>query len=921
MKRLLTFLLAASALSAGFAYALPDPPAPTFRNVTVHDPSVIRVNGVFYIFGSHMAAARSSDLMAWTSISSPFANPAQELAAALAWSATPTSPSAHWAPAVIRLADGRFYFYYCTGNLAAPTGYLGLAVSNNVEGPYTNLGLIRRSGESGFNANIHPNSVDPHTFFDSDGNLWMVYGSYSGGIFILRMDPNSGFPTRSQDWGTRLIGGNHSRIEAPFILYSPETEYYYLFLSFGGLASDGGYNMRMARSRHPAGPYFDSAGTDMRNARGPPGSFFDDAAIAPHGAKLAGNFRFLHFPGEPLTTSAGYRSPGHNSAYFDSATGKYLNIFHTRFVGTGQHAEAHQVRVHQMFMNEDGWLVMAPHRYAGETIRDYSLEEIVGHYKFINHGAHGKAITAEVVESVIVTLRSNGLITGAVSGGWQLRERSRVDLTINGVLHRGVFIRQWDHDNRVWVTAFTALSAATGAPVWGSKVAIPPQPMALQPVADRMIRYGESLRLSLNATGGDLFYTLVSAPQGMSVNSATGEIEWRPLLTQTAASFPVVARAEVHGAFAETTFNVTVAPVGNLNRIDLDFTSAVSDGSIRDATGQSTGFTRRLAGTGGQIPGNDPNLRLNNADGHLLLGSTRSDFNGQAGMGINSSPGIALSDLGFTGGEDFAVKATFKPLPPLEFIDQVGVFVGASGAALTRAGIIVFSAPERYAVHTQNGADHDARFQGTGFNGNDGMTVIITREAGIWRYFVDGIEWNPMSNSQKIEPAYLNFRADLIAGVFAINPFNNNPKQVRLDSFSVMVVNGDRPLTQIEAWRAKHFGSTEPVGNAADLADADGDGLPNLIEYALGGNPNLAGDGVGRISVSDVGGFLRLTFSHVGDLALTYQIEAASSLGGPWTAVHTYPAFTATGTQTHIDTAPASASNRRFLRLRVSIAE
>ena len=49
--------------------------------------------------------------------------------------------------------------------------------------------------------------------------------------------------------------GNHLRIEAPYILYSPETEYYYLFLSFGGLAADGGYNIRVCRSENPDGPY------------------------------------------------------------------------------------------------------------------------------------------------------------------------------------------------------------------------------------------------------------------------------------------------------------------------------------------------------------------------------------------------------------------------------------------------------------------------------------------------------------------------------------------------------------------------------------------------------------------------------------------------------------------------------------------
>jgi len=67
----------------------------------------------------------------------------------------------------------------------------------------------------------------------------------------------------------------------------------YLFLSFGGLTADGGYNIRVARSQNPDGPYYDAEGNNMINCRGPAGSFFDDRAIEPYGVKLMGNFRFV----------------------------------------------------------------------------------------------------------------------------------------------------------------------------------------------------------------------------------------------------------------------------------------------------------------------------------------------------------------------------------------------------------------------------------------------------------------------------------------------------------------------------------------------------------------------------------------------------------------------------------------------------
>src|SRR5690606_11131642 len=110
------------------------------------------------------------------------------------------------------------------------------------------------------------------------------------------------------------------------------SEYYYLFVSYGGLAADGGYNIRVGRSRAPDGPFVDAAGTDLATVKGAPGSLFDDASIAPHGVKLMGGYQFLAVAGEPSTSTTGYLSPGHNSGYYDADTGNHFLVFHTRFV-------------------------------------------------------------------------------------------------------------------------------------------------------------------------------------------------------------------------------------------------------------------------------------------------------------------------------------------------------------------------------------------------------------------------------------------------------------------------------------------------------------------------------------------------------------------------------------------------------------
>jgi len=458
----------------------PPPPSPTitFANVSVHDPSVIKVGSEFYIFGSHLGAAKSTDLMNWTLVAdgvtnanSLFTNVLTELQDTFAWSQS----NDLWAPDVVRLGDGKFYFYYdsCRGD--APLSALGVAVADSVSGPYTNKQIILKSGMTGlsedgvtnYDARVHPNVIDPNTFFDAGGNLWMIYGSYSGGIFILAMDETTGLPEPGQGYGKHLMGGNHARIEGAYVLHNADTGFYYLFVSFGGLAANGGYNIRVARSQAPDGPYFDGAGTDMATVVGNPNVLFDDAPIAPHGMKLMGNFQFANATGETGTLT-GYVSPGHNSAYFDSGLGKYFLIFHTRFPSRG---EQHEVRVHEMFFNSEGWPVVAPFRYAPLSlanpaqVTEVTNAQVAGAYKVINHG---KDISATIKASDALRLNVDGTVSGAATGTWLHRGNNLVDVVLSGTIYNGVLSRQWNTNANNFVVTFTAQTTA-GISLWGSR--------------------------------------------------------------------------------------------------------------------------------------------------------------------------------------------------------------------------------------------------------------------------------------------------------------------------------------------------------------------------------------------------------------------------------------------------------------------
>lgn len=439
---------------------------PEFADVSVHDPSVIKADDTFYIIGSHMQFAKSQDLMKWEQISNSvsedtlFENIREELAEEFEYAQTDTL----WASDIQQFKNGKYYLYYCLCQGTSPLSVMGVAVSDSIEGPYEKVESFLYSGTSpqfgeAYNAAIHPNAIDPHVFYDNEGKLWMVYGSYSGGIFILEMDDETGLPKDRNSYGTHLMGGNHSRIEAPYIQYNQENGYYYLFTSFGGLDVDGGYNLRVARSKNPDGPYEDSQGNPMAEVKGKFGTVFDDASIQDFGTKIMGNFLYTE---NTSNEGVGYVSPGHNSTYYDEETNQYYLIFHTRFPNSGEY---HSVRVHQMFFTEAGWPVVSPLRYSEETIADYTKNQVTGVYTLISFD---KFLTDDLKEPQEITVEKNGTIKGDRTGTWELAEKNSQEdssVVIDDTVYKGKFLSGWDENQQKQVMTFTGTSEA-GVPLF-----------------------------------------------------------------------------------------------------------------------------------------------------------------------------------------------------------------------------------------------------------------------------------------------------------------------------------------------------------------------------------------------------------------------------------------------------------------------
>lgn len=547
-------------------------------------------DGTYYVLGTHTASASSSDLIQWTQINTDYGNVddtpfygnlLETFEKPFKWAGYDDGDCsgggyAIWAPDAIwnpyyEWEDGTTgaYMLYCCTSSTWRRSCISYLVSRTFEGPYDYVDTIMYSGftengepdgkssrntkwdndylnlteliglgsenggidevsenwftsDGGWDNTYAPNAIDPNIFFDADGEkLYMSYGSWSGGMFLLELDRATGeaiYPgVDSVDevsgnyvdryFGVHLIGANHQSGEAPYIRYDSETGYYYLYVTYGGLTAEGGYNMRLFRSENPTGPYLDAAGGNAAD---------NGTANDLYGIKLIGNYSFYN--------QIGKRAAGHNSALIDDDGSHYL-VYHQRFDIEPQ-LEAHEVRVHQQFINEDLWPVTAVYEYRGEQPENYEDGDVVGSYEFINHGTK---TSGDMLETQMLTLNEDGTVSGAAAGTWAKTDSGKgydyVTFVMNDITYKGIFFRQHKENAETEpVMTFTAIGNDNTS-IWGSMIDMEDNEMVadmasvslgqLIPSATK-----ENIDLPSSVMGADVTWTTGDA----SVISETGEV-------------------------------------------------------------------------------------------------------------------------------------------------------------------------------------------------------------------------------------------------------------------------------------------------------------------------------------------------------------------------------------------------------------
>lgn len=426
------------------------------ENASVHDPSVFydEESETYYAFGSHFAVASSTDLVNWHQVSAD--NEAEKLYGTSDWKSVLTAgvadvnPAASivstWAPDV-EYYNGKYYMYYSlTYSFGSNYSAIGRVSADSVMGPYSGDTVVVSSVGA---SSSSPNCIDPELFYDKDGGLWMVYGSFFGGIYILELyneGENWGLPKEGQGEFGKLIMRNPSEgAEGPFIFYNAETDYYYLLTSYGSLSEN--YNLRVVRSKNPDGPYEDVSGMDV--------TLNSSSAY-----KLAGNYN--------VGDAEGVAAIGHGSVV--EKDGEFIFVGHSRREDeSGGVTLGHSMWAAKLLFNEDGWPLLTPCRYTGEEARSFTASDVAGTYDLL---FFYNTSSATFEQSVEYTFNRDGTVTqnGREVGTFTVSGENYITVILNSIEYKGVLAECWNtYTDGGGTVCISALSSATVTTLWAIK--------------------------------------------------------------------------------------------------------------------------------------------------------------------------------------------------------------------------------------------------------------------------------------------------------------------------------------------------------------------------------------------------------------------------------------------------------------------
>ncbi|MCM1538371.1 MAG: glycoside hydrolase family 43 protein [bacterium] len=517
------------------------------ENFNVHDPALTEavIDGVRYYYMVQTGWAggnilrRSTDLIHWEYLGKT--TPAADQMAEYGWDEvndwmlTDSASCQYWAADLIPASYGGYWLYTCLVN----AGYdeekhdrvcIVLAWSPTLEArSFQYVGCVLQSISDYAQDALYYNIValDPQVAYDADGAMYLTFGSFGAGTYMIELDRETGLRKDAQtDWldadtintymeeaRATAIGDTHPyygthmtycaegsvithQYDVPLVSESGEItqvydDYYYLMTCLGVLSRN--YVLFTAKSdtidafTNLSGDPMASGwiGKELVTGLFPPLSGYrsdlDRESYITTADRIEGSTEYIAMSSfQWADYDFDIHAPGHGDLYTTSdGVNIAMLMVRTLAMQNDKTAECDNgyplaasstqffMQAHQYYTNSVGDIVINANRYAGEPDRPVSKEEFLS---FANDNVFQLVLAGDpyvTTTAVYVTLHEDGTITGDASGSWMMYGDRYIRLDIDGYdTYYGVAAISWLDNKNCVGTTVTAMGQTTGWPLY-----------------------------------------------------------------------------------------------------------------------------------------------------------------------------------------------------------------------------------------------------------------------------------------------------------------------------------------------------------------------------------------------------------------------------------------------------------------------
>lgn len=517
------------------------------ENYNVHDPALTEaiIDDIRYYYMVQTGWAggnilrRSTDLIHWEYLGKT--TPPAEQMAEYGWSEvndwmlTDSASCQYWAADLVPASYGGYWLYTCLVN----AGYdeekhdrvcIVLAWSPTLEArSFRYVGCIVQSISDYAQDALYYNVValDPQVAYDADGNMYLTFGSFGAGTYMIELDSETGLRkdgetgwldadtinTYMEEARAAAIGDTHPyygthmtycaegslithQYDVPLVSEDGAVthvydDYYYLMTCLGVLSRN--YVLFTAKSdtidafTNLSGDPMASGwiGKELVTGLFPPLSGYrsdlDRESYVTTTDRIEGSTEYIAMSSfQWADYDFDIHAPGHGDLYTTSdGVNIAMLMVRTLALQNDKTAECDNgyplaasstkffMQAHQYYLNSVGDIVINANRYAGEPDRAVTKEEFLS---FAEDNRFQLVLAGDpyvTTTAVYVTLNEDGSVTGDASGSWSMYGDHYIKLVIDGYdTYNGVAAVSWLDNKNCVGTTVTAMGQTTGWPLY-----------------------------------------------------------------------------------------------------------------------------------------------------------------------------------------------------------------------------------------------------------------------------------------------------------------------------------------------------------------------------------------------------------------------------------------------------------------------